>query len=67
MDQPWSLWRIARGAALVLGAVVLMAGLWLFLGMIFFAFNAQLFGAVVYYSLLAAAAFLVGSWVRRRL
>lgn len=67
VDRAWSRWRIAKGAALVLGALTVIGGLWLSMGMIFFALNAQLVGAVIFYSLLAAAAFLVGRWVWRRL
>ncbi len=66
-ERTWSPWRIVRGAVLIVGAVALMGTLWLFIGMIFFAFNAQLIGAVIYYSLMAAAAFVIGRWVWRRL
>lgn len=67
MDRAWSPWRIAKGAALILGALTVIGGLWLSMGMIFFVLNAQLVGAVIFYALLAAAAFLVGRWVWRRL
>ncbi len=65
------LWRIIKAAALIAGAFIVLAALWLFLGMLLYGLTGESYLADIvarlYYLTLATAAFLIGRWVCQRI
>ena len=72
-EAPWTMWRILKGAGLVVGALIVMGALWFFIGMIVYAIDPigdswlGVIPAIAYYSFLFFAAIQIGRWVRRRI